>query len=463
MTAQKYRFVLLLAPAALCADGYASSSCVGDGSNVSGAVVCIQHVISQAEREAALKTVKETEESRRELEAKKISETAKSGIVVASDTAANTGAADASQEGAAGNAKVSAKAKREIFQSAYRHAAQVQKSLKTIKSLIQRLEQFRESQIYSDGRSTLMRDPEAVFRANRDLEYLREAQKKLESEFENTERQAVSAASAAEELEKLSGAAKKEEGFLDSLSAKDAAALAPLASSLTGGAGGKDSGSAATIPGSIAKTPSLSSHSLSSSSYDEAALLPSRSSSNRADDAAGSADKKLPNATGSYGAGVSSMGGHTAPWSGGSIGNLKEKLRSERVAAEKDSPGSDGKQGKSRTAPGSPETVADGAPSSNESVDTSPFGAGDLGLSMSLGDSGSFGDMLKDVLGVSPELTEEERALQASRALASIETSEALPPEVLAADTESLFQRTRQRIEIALKKGKVMNGLNSKL
>ncbi len=92
----------------------------------------------------------------------------------------------------------------------------------------------------------------------------------------------------------------------------------------------------------------------------------------------------------------------------------------------------------------------------------------DFGLSANLGDPG-FDEKMKDLLGLGKEegaLSEEEKALlQQSRNLASLsgEAKGLNTQGVLEADSVSLFDRTKNRITISLKRGHVINGISAKL
>ncbi|NUM88263.1 MAG: hypothetical protein HUU37_03575, partial [Bdellovibrionales bacterium] len=150
-----------------------------------------------------------------------------------------------------------------------------------------------------------------------------------------------------------------------------------------------------------------------------------------------------------------------------SVANLKEKLQAERAArnAARQADGSAASGGSASTGEGALGPEGNGTLASSVSAGGMPIGSGmgDLGLSIGLGDP-KFDDAMKSMLGLGTEegaLSEEERALLASRRLASLDGT--LPPEVLAADSATLFERTRDRIKISLQRGNILGGLGAKL
>lgn len=259
------------------------------------------------------------------------------------------------------------------------------------------------------------------------------------------------------DLSKMSGASA---GNSDALQALQAAK--GLAGGGEGGGGGSGGGNFA--------NPGVSSISSDTSKFDstraDGKSTKGTSSASMADPA-NFFKKNSSNVATAFGSGAKM----SAPTGSASVANLKEMLQAERSARGGASKGSE-KSGAGKSTTASADGTLGGATQDKSAGGTGAesFGGGaygDLGLSIGLGGGSGFDDTMKNLLGLGAETgtpSEDPQALLASRSLASLSTGLApLPPEVLAAESANLFERTKDRIQVSLKQGKVLSGLNNKL
>ncbi len=356
-------------------------------------------------------------------------------------------------------------ANRNISQYTQNHSRQILSAIDETKKMIQQMQQIRDTYQQSipttNDPSLQQQYRDLAQKADRDIGRLQKMQRGYEAEAVSTQRETIQANDAAAKFEGMEKTADGRGEDMSSLSAKDALAFAQQAA---GGAGGGGSGSSGS-PGAIAN-PS-GSYPGSGMAFQGGSTSQSRSPAN-IDGTSFDKNSRSPLAKDDFG----NLVGSGSKFSGSnttssSVGSLKDKLRGELA----------GRKSLAATPPPALAKAIEDAkagkaaaksdllnPEANASAGSE---VGDLGLAVGLGGSGDFGDMLKGVLGINPSeqnLSEEEKALLESRRLASLSSQFApLPPEVLGADTQNLFKRTRERIEASLKRGKVMNGLNSKL
>ncbi len=259
------------------------------------------------------------------------------------------------------------------------------------------------------------------------------------------------------DLAKMSGASA---GNSDALQALQAAK--GLMGGGEGGGGGGGGGNFA--------NPGVSSISSDTSKFDRTKIdgkSATGTSSASMADPANFFKKNSSGVTAAFGSGSNKI---SAPTGSASVANLKEMLQAERAARS-----GSGKTGSDK--PGSQKSASpDGALGATEQGKAAASAAGsgafggssfaDMSLSIGLDGSSGFDDSMKNLLGLGSDpapMSEQEQALLASRQLASIGEFAPLPPEVLEADSATLFDRTKDRIKVSLKQGKLLSGLAMKI